>query len=221
VRNLPTPGDISAALVTHPTAYKLSMGHIGDLTITSFAYLRLPLAVAAVAFLIGALGNVRARGQRAFLNTALMMVIFFHAARLALVDFDPFMSSRPLAEALLRSPDGQLILNGQYYTFSSVMFYTNKNALLLNGRINNLVYGSYAPGAPDVFIDEAQFKTLWAGPGRQYIVSTDVKAPHLEELVGASQLILVANSGGKSLFTNVPLTASATGAQAPAGAPRD
>jgi hypothetical protein len=181
------------------------MGHIGDLTFASFAYLRLPLAVAMIAFLIGALGSMRLTGQRAFLSAALMMVIFFHAARLALVDFDPFLSSRPLAEALLHAPDGQLILNGQYYTFSSVVFYTNKNALLLNGRINNLVYGSYAPGAPDVFIDDARFKTLWASPDRQYIVSTNAKASQLEALVGASQMILVKDSGGKSLFTNLPL----------------
>ncbi|HEY4877943.1 MAG TPA: glycosyltransferase family 39 protein [Candidatus Acidoferrales bacterium] len=205
VRSVPTPGDISTALVTHPKAYSLSMGHIGDLTVASFAYLRLPLAVALVAFLIGALGNFRAVGQRAFLAAGLMMVIFFHAARLALVDFDPFMSSRPLAEALVSSPDGQLIVNGQYYFFSSVVFYTNKNALLLNGRINNLVYGSYAPGAPDVFIGDAQFKTLWGGSGREYIVSANSKVSELEELVGASQMILVADSGGKSLFTNLPL----------------
>src|ERR1700723_483383 len=209
VRSVPTPGDISTALVTHPKAYSLSMGHIGDLTVASFAYLRLPLAVAMVAFLIGALGNFRAVGQRAFLAAGLMMVIFFHAARLALVDFDPFMSSRPLAEALVSSPDGQLIVNGQYYFFSSVVFYTNKNALLLNGRINNLVYGSYAPGAPDVFIGDAQFKTLWGGSGREYIVSANSKVPELEELVGASQMILVADSGGKSLFTNLPLAVPA------------
>jgi 4-amino-4-deoxy-L-arabinose transferase-like glycosyltransferase len=208
-RNVPTPGDISTALVTHPNAYSLSMGHIGDLTIASFAYLRLPLAVALVAFLVGALGNFRAVGQRAFLAAALMMVIFFNAARLALVDFDPFMSSRPLAEALLRSPDGQLIVNGQYYFFSSVVFYTNRNVLLLNGRINNLVYGSYAPGAPEVFIDDAQFKMLWGGSAREYVVSTNSKVPELEELVGASQMILVADSGGKSLFTNLPLAAPA------------
>ena len=206
VRNVPTPGDISTALVTHPKAYSLSMGHIGDLTIASFAYLRLPLTVAMVAFLIGALGNLRAVGQRAFLAAALMMAIFLHAARLALVDFDPFMSSRGLAQALLHSPDGQLIVNGQYYFFSSVVFYTNKNVLLLNGRINNLVYGSYAPNAPDVFIDDAQFKTLWAGSAREYIVSANSKVPELEELAGASQMILVADSGGKSLFTNLPLT---------------
>jgi 4-amino-4-deoxy-L-arabinose transferase-like glycosyltransferase len=216
VRNVPTPGDISAALVAHPTS-KLSMGHIDDLTITSFAYLRWPLVVAAIAFLIGGLGNWRATGHRAFLSAALMMVVFFQAARLALVDFDPFLSSRPLAEALLHSPDGQLIVNGQYYVFSSLVFYANRNVLLLNGRINNLVYGSYAPKAPDVFIDDGQFKSLWFAQERRYVVSTNAKVPQLEDLVGAPKLILVADSGGKSLYTNLPLTSSAAALNLPAG----
>ena len=51
VRNVPTPGDISQALSNNPSAYKLSLGHMEDLTIPSFAYLRLPLALAAGAFL--------------------------------------------------------------------------------------------------------------------------------------------------------------------------
>ena len=38
-----------------------------DLTIASFAYLRLPLLVAALAFLVGAAGTFRAKAQRAFL----------------------------------------------------------------------------------------------------------------------------------------------------------
>src|SRR5258708_20942876 len=96
VRNVLTPGDISVALSHHPQAYTLSLGHMGDLTLRSFAYLRTPLIVAGVAFLIGALGTLRAAGQRAFLAAALMMVLFFHAARLALIVFDPYMSSRPL-----------------------------------------------------------------------------------------------------------------------------
>ena len=33
-----------------------------------------------------------------------MMVIFFHAARLALVVFDPFMASRALADVFARRP---------------------------------------------------------------------------------------------------------------------
>ncbi|MGH9742594.1 MAG: ArnT family glycosyltransferase, partial [Candidatus Acidiferrum sp.] len=82
VRNLPTPGDISSALSRNPRAYTLSLGHMLDLTLTSFAYLRIPLLIAAFAFLLGALGNVRAKGMLAFFASALMMVLFLQAARL-------------------------------------------------------------------------------------------------------------------------------------------
>src|ERR1700724_33840 len=51
VRNVPTPGDISTALSQHPEVYTLSLGHMEDLTLQSFAYLRFPLAVSAAAFL--------------------------------------------------------------------------------------------------------------------------------------------------------------------------
>jgi hypothetical protein len=38
------------------------------------------------------------------------------------------------------------VVDDQYYAFSSVFFYSNRTAPLLNGRVNNTVYGSYAPG---------------------------------------------------------------------------
>src|SRR5258708_37231900 len=104
VRNVPAPGDISSALGHHPSVYTLSLGHMMDLTFESFAYLRLPLAVAAVALLGGAIATFRWVGMRSFVAAALMMGGFFHAARLAMVVFDPFLSSRPLAEALFKSP---------------------------------------------------------------------------------------------------------------------
>lgn len=216
VRDVVTPGDISAALSQHPGAYTLSLGHIEDLTLLSFAYLRAPLVVAAVAFLIGAVGTLRAVGRRAFLSAALMMVLFFQAARLALVVFDPYMSSRPLAEALLRSPEGKLIVDHHYYTFSSVFFYTNRTALLLNGRIHNMVYGSYAPGAPKVFIDDSQFKNLWLEPERWYIVASLSALPRLQSLVGPTKLNVVEESGGKVVLTNLPL-AGAVSRRAPMG----
>src|SRR2546429_1879984 len=137
-----------------------------DLTFASFAYLRLPLLVASLAFLAGAIGTFRWRGERSFLAAAVMMIIFFHAARLALVVFDPFLSSRPLAEAIRRAPEGTLINNRNYYEFSSITFYTNQDALILNGRYFNLEYGSYAPGAPKLFIDDAEFKPRWREPQR-------------------------------------------------------
>jgi 4-amino-4-deoxy-L-arabinose transferase-like glycosyltransferase len=205
VRNLPAPGDISKALSSHPSAYTLSLGHMQDLTLSSFAYLRIPLIVVGIAFLVGSLGTLRATGGGAFLAAALMMVIFFHAARLALVVFDPYLSSRPLAEAILKSPYGTLIVDHHYYTFSSVLFYTNRSALLLNGRWNTLEYGAYAPEVPAVFIQDSDFKTLWLESRRYYIVATQPALGRLQDLVGSSQLAFVAESGGKFLFTNHPL----------------
>ncbi len=207
-RNMPAPGDIAQALSQHPGAYKLSLGHMEDLTLASFAYLRLPLLVAAVAFCLGALATWMFAGQRAFLAAALMMILFFHAARLAMAAFDPFMSSRPLAEAILKSPRGTLIIDHHYYTFSSIFFYTNRGALLRNGRFYNLEYGAYAPDAPDVFIDDAQFKNLWLKPERSYIVAKENVVPQLESLVGAVNLNLVAASGGKVVLTNHPVASS-------------
>ncbi|HEY9140125.1 MAG TPA: glycosyltransferase family 39 protein [Bryobacteraceae bacterium] len=209
VRNTPAPGDISVALSRHPGAYKLSLGHMEDLTLSSLAYLRLPLVLAGVAFLLGALlpfalGRLRRIGRdtAAFVAAALMMIVFFHAARLAMVAFDPYLSSRPLAEALLRAPAGKLVVEGHDYPFSSVIFYADRSALLLNGRRQNLVYGSYAPGAPNVFLDDAGWKTLWLQRERCYLVTKETQWPRLKRLVGEAALHVVASSGGKLLLSN-------------------
>jgi 4-amino-4-deoxy-L-arabinose transferase-like glycosyltransferase len=204
VRSVPTPGDISQALQQHPEAYTLSLGHLGDLTISSFAYLRVPLVVAGIAFLIGALGAWLVPLRHKVLAFALMMIVFFHASRLALVTFDPYLSSKPLADALQHAPEGRLIINGEYYSFSSVFFYTGRTALLLNGRVNNLEYGSYSPGSPDVFLGDEQFVTLWSKPECSYILSNHEDVSHLVALVSESKLHKMAESGGKFLFTNQP-----------------
>lgn len=202
VRGVGTPGDISNALQQHPEAYTLSLGHLGDLTVNSFAYLRASLVVAGLGLLAGAVGVWRFSFHRAVLAIAMMMVLFLHASRMALVVFDPYLSSRPLAEALSQAPKGELIVDGPYYSFSSVFFYANRNALLLNGRSNNLEYGSYAPGAPDVFIDDARFTQLWSSPVLYYLVTDATQLSRLRTLVGSARLVPVAASGGKFLFTN-------------------
>jgi len=207
-RGLPAPGDISAALTANPGAYKLSLGHMEDLTLASFAYLRLPLAMAVLAFLIGVAGTFNAGVRRAAISAAVMMVLFFHAARVAMVAFDPYLSSRPLAEAIQKAPPGTLIVDHHYYTFSSIFFYANRSALLLNGRYMNLEYGAYAPGVPDVFVDDAHFRELWLRPETAYIVVKDSAVPRLETLVGREQLNMVMESGGKFVLTNHPLPPS-------------
>jgi len=211
VRNLPAPGDISAGLTQRLQSYTLALSHVEDLNLRAFAYLRTPLVLAALSFSLGLAGTLRAPARRAFLSAALMMVVFFHAARLAMVTFDPYMSSRPLAEALLRAPGGTLIVDHHYYTFSSVFFYTNRDALLLNGRFHNLEYGAYAPGAPPVFLDDSQFKDLWTRPERSYLLARTSVLPRLEKLVGDQQINVVAESGGKFVVTNHSLVGISNG----------
>jgi 4-amino-4-deoxy-L-arabinose transferase-like glycosyltransferase len=212
VRNVPVVGDISSALSQHPEAYTLSLGHMEDLTLRSFAYLRVPLAIAALALCVGFVGTWRKRSQSSIIWAALMMVLFFQAARLAMHDFDPFLSSRPIAEVLNHSPQGTLIVDHHYYWFSSVFFYTNRAALLLNGRFYNLLYGSYAPGAADIFIDDAKFRELWAQPGVKYLVARDPAATRIASLVGAENFHILYTGGGKILASNQP-AAGNTGRQ--------
>jgi 4-amino-4-deoxy-L-arabinose transferase-like glycosyltransferase len=201
-RNLPAPGDISVALMRHPGAYKLSLGHLQDLTLNACAYLRLPLVVAGIACVIGAIGAWRLRGERAFLAIAVMMVLFFQAARLALVVFDPYLSSRPLAETLNRLPKGELIEEGDYNSLSSIFFYHEDKTLILNGRFFVLEYGSYAPDAPNVFINDADFLQIWARQARCYLVTAGRKAARIKTLAKDLPLFEVASAGGKVILSN-------------------
>jgi hypothetical protein len=83
-----------------------------------------------------------------------------------------------------------------------VLFYSNRTALLLNGRVNNLEYGSYAPGSPAVFIDDTAFMRLWSGTIRYYLVTDSSGFARLSALAGPAHFHQVAASGGKFLFTN-------------------
>jgi 4-amino-4-deoxy-L-arabinose transferase-like glycosyltransferase len=206
VWRVPATGNISEALSQNPEMYTLSLGHMTDLTVKSFAYLKLPLAMAALAFAGGALGLFWSRSvTRAALVTAAAMIIFVQAARIAMVRLDAYFGSYPLAQALEQNPRGQLIEGNAYYAFSSVFFYTNRTALLWNGRGNNLEYGSYAPNAPDVFINDDRFVSLWNSSSRSYLLVYGTEMKHLDDLVGRPRLHVVKENAGNYLLTNQPL----------------
>lgn len=203
----PAPGNIAAALTQHPELYTLSLGHIRDLTLSAFAYLRLPLGLAAIAFGAGAVGLAASRNSipRAAFVVAVAMIVFFQASRIALVRFQDYLGSYPLAQSLQQSPPGQLIEADAYYAFSSVFFYTGRTALLWNGRENNLEYGSYAPGAPQVFIDDSGFANRWKEAGRYYLLTYGSDLPHLRDVVAPSTFYVVKENAGNYLLTNHPM----------------
>ncbi len=96
---------------------------------------------------------------------AVMMVMVLHEAHAGLVYL--------LAGALVKSPGraieshwqpGAIIEdNGDYEAASSVNFYTHRQIRILNGRCNNIWYGSTFPDAPQIFDNDASFEKLWRG----------------------------------------------------------
>jgi hypothetical protein len=133
------------------------------------------------------------------------MVVFFSAARAALVVFDPYLSTQPLAVAYQSAPRGTLILDDQFYAFSSVPFYADTNVLLLNGRVNNLEYGSNKPGAPNVFLDDESFAARWKSPERHYLVIAGPNVDRVRAIAGNELWHVISESGGKYLVSNQAL----------------
>jgi hypothetical protein len=80
--------------------------------------------------------------------------------------------------------------------------------LLLNGRWNNLEYGSNAPGAPDVFLDDGRLKEIWSQPQRYYLVARANQTQRFNDLLGERNIEILGRSGGKLLMTNMPCCAA-------------
>ena len=201
-RNLPTPGDISNALTHNPGAYKLSLGHIEDLNFASFAYLRTPLLLAASRSWRGPRERFAPWASGLFSPPRYGRYYFFRPRA-----WPWWLSTRICPRGrwprrCSHSPPGKLIVDHNYYAFSSIFFYTDRAALLLDGRVQNLIYGSYAPGAPGVFIDDRQWKDLWLSPQRYYLVASLTAVPLLEDWWDMTNWLVLAASGGKLLLSN-------------------
>jgi len=209
ISHAPAPGMELADLLSKNTdAYVLSLGHFLDLTGSAMSLFRGPLIGTAIAFLLGSGLNwfLRRRGSPRAANwaLALMMCLFIECAHVALGVFAPVLGSKPLAAAIPRDlrPNDQIVCDGEYANASSVNFYTGRQMLIFNGRINGLWYGSLFPDAAPIFIDDSELARAWAGPNRIYFVTGgDDRRAYLDKLGPTFEL---ARSGGKFVFTNRP-----------------
>jgi hypothetical protein len=125
-----------------------------------------------------------------------------------MVTLNPYFGSRPLAEALRQLPPGQLIVDDQYYAFSSVFFYASeqaRQALILNGRKVNLEYGSHAPNAPNVFLTDQELPPIWQQSTPKYLAASASALPRLRALLGEQSLHIAHQAGGKLLLSNQPI----------------
>jgi 4-amino-4-deoxy-L-arabinose transferase-like glycosyltransferase len=190
-----------------PQMYKLSMGHLFDLTMGAMSVFHWPLILEGGGFLAGTflLWMFRKRGSAFWSNVALagMMVILFQAIHISLGIFNPVLGSKVLADGIERQyRSGDLIVvDGAYSEASSVNFYMGVPMHMLNGRFNDLWYGSLFPDSPQVFEDDASFSRLWQGSGTVFfIVINERGVERLKKL--PVPYYEVAHWGDRAVYTN-------------------
>jgi 4-amino-4-deoxy-L-arabinose transferase-like glycosyltransferase len=206
-------GDISTLLKTHPTDfYRLSMGHLFDLTPEAFADLRTPALMAAACFFVAFLATWLFLRKRRVLQAALVlgigMGVFFFAANMAFKVFEPHMSSRPLANAILKylQPQDRLAIYGEFDPASSVSFYTHRKAWIVNGRYNNLELGSYYPDCPKIFVTDADFPAFWSAAERTFLVVPPEQREKAAQRMPPDHTWVLIEEGGKIVYVNQPIT---------------
>ena len=223
-RHLPFVSDVGTMLAHRGVGdYTLSMSHIFDLTGPSFAALRLPAALAALALLVGpAVGwLLRIKGKHlwATISIALTASVFLIAAHIAFARFEPMLSSRQMAETILSegSAGDTFIIYGDQSDASSVVFYThkmlNKPALLVgqacspHGEGSSMVWGSCYPDAPKVFVSEEELSKMWGVGERKWLFAQDLNQSKAEQLL-AGRLYPAKSIADKTLWTDRPVGAS-------------
>ncbi len=201
--------------------YTLSMSHLFDLTGESFAALRLPAALAAIALLIGPAAGwlLRLKGKHiaSTVSVALTMTVFCVAAHIAFARFEPMLSSAPMADTIMRdgSSNDTFIIYGDQSSGSSIIFYTHnffhgRPAMLViprcgqHGEGSTLLWGSCYPDAPDIYLSNSKLAAIWGNGPRKWIFAEDPDRANVERVLGG-RLYEAQTLADKTLWTDRPL----------------
>jgi 4-amino-4-deoxy-L-arabinose transferase-like glycosyltransferase len=206
----PSGTDIGTVLTPHPGQYKLSLGHMQDLTVDAFGLFRGPMLLVGLALVVGTGLNwfLRRRGEllKANLAIAAMMIVVLFCVHWGYSIFSPELTSKTMALEIKKGlePEDKIVVNGKYEVGSTLNYYTGRELYVLNGRDGNLWFGSFFPGAADIFLDDQSFARLWNGPNRVFLFTEDyVKDQALQDL-DPTAVFVFAREGGKTVFTNHP-----------------
>jgi len=208
-RNLPFEPDIGNVLAKHNMdTDTLSTSHMLDLSNASFAALRLPAALAAIALLtaplLSFLLRIRRRYYVATLTLAIGMAVFLIAAHIALGRFGPYLSSKALATeiATRARPQDRVMIYGDQAFGSSLLFYLQRPIELVEGRTTSMWFGSTFPDAPKIYLTDADLQQAWAGTNPILLfVPAHLKAKVDSLLPNRS---VVAEVSGKYVYSNQP-----------------
>ena len=208
-RNLPFEPDIGNVLAKHDMSTDtLSTSHMLDLSYASFAALRLPATLAAIALLVAPLSSlllrIRQRHYVASWALALGMAVFLIAAHIALGRFGPYLSSRDLAQqiALRATPEDRVMIYGDQAFGSSLLFYLHRPVELVNGNTTSMWFGSTFPDAPRIYLTDEDLLREWRSGRRIFLFVP----PHLKAKADAllPQPAVIGERSGKYVYSNQP-----------------
>lgn len=206
-RDLPFVADIGSVLANDRSAETLSMGHMLDLTGQSFAALRLPAALAMLALGIGPVFALwlRKRGHdfRATWVVGVTMAVFLIAAHIALVRFDPYLSSKRMAEVISKQikPQDRMMIYGDQAYGSSLLFYLRRPTELVNGRTTSMWFGSTYPDAPKIYLEDQDLIRAWNSPQRVFLFVPQHQKAVVDRLLAGPKFV-VTESSGKIIYSN-------------------
>ena len=215
-RHLPFVPDIGDLLAHRGVGdYTLSMSHLFDLTGPSFAALRLPALLAALAFALGPAFAWMLRMQRRHLaattSIAFTAAAFLFAAHVALARFGPMLSSEDLAAKIQElqddrriSRDSNILLYGDQAYGSSIPFYLGEQVDLVNARSSSMLFGSTFPDCPPIFLTDEELIEDWGQGQRKILFIPLEKRDEVDKLLGNRQ-IMIEETSGKALVTDRPL----------------
>jgi 4-amino-4-deoxy-L-arabinose transferase-like glycosyltransferase len=205
----PPSKDIAADLSTHGTDwYQSGIAHIRDLTSQGLADLRGPLILAAASLFTAFLAAWILRQRRRHVASAVAMAVgmagFFAAANLAYRDLEPSFSSRALAMEINKTlrPGDQIALYGNIRVAPGIALYSHRRVLLYNATDNVLSFGSRYADAPKTFFGDEDFRRLWAGPGRVFLVVPEDKDEEALPRLPQDSARILARAGGKTVYVN-------------------
>jgi len=208
-RHLPFEPDIGNVLATHNMdTDTLSTSHMLDLSYASFAALRLPAALAAVALVVAPLLSfvlrMRRRHYASTWALAAGMAVFLVAAHIALGRFGPYLSSKDLAReiAARACPKDRVMIYGDQAFGSSLLFYLQKPIDLVEGRTTSMWFGSTFPDAPKIYLSDADLQQDWTGPERVFLFVPPQLKPRVDALLPGK--FVVAEVSGKYVYSNRP-----------------
>lgn len=208
-RHLPFEPDIGSVLAKHDMSKDtLSTSHMLDLSYASFAALRLPAALAAIALLVAPLASFLLRIRRwhyvATWSLAAGMALFLVAAHIALGRFGPYLSSKDLAQQITAQarPEDRIMIYGDQAFGSSLLFYVHRPIDLVEGQTTSMWFGSTFPDAPRIYLTAEDLQREWNGTNRIFLFVPAHLRTEVDSLL--PNRVLVAEVSGKYVYSNQP-----------------